>query len=306
MAPMRNLLLFFLTLAILSCGVNEKEHQIVLKKCDSLNNELLHAQKNVTSLNKEITDLKQQIFILSFPAEQRLNHITNLIDNNSLDSALFEISELKRYFPLSNESQKADEKITIINNKKIAIRKEEERRKALGFKVFKDNSNITINTDNRVVKCAFSGFTFGKQFTYDYINDIDEYYYNTADKNCTYILANLSLSTKSDYAYPPTVYACAIAGGKLKQIGRFTSEYESWSSYGAYLGNYAETSHDFAKVNTVRYKIATQITLEESKQPIVIIMFKNNSSNKIKIDGLGVEEVNNHCEVIKIINRNKI
>ena len=69
---------------------------------------------------------------------------------------------------------------------------------------------------------------------------------------------------------------------------------------------WSETSHDFSKVNTVNYKLAAEITIEESKKPIVILMFKNDNSKNITIDELDVESVNKYCDVIRIINRNKI
>lgn len=294
----------FLLLAItFSCCTN-KSTQNEIKKLSAINDSLI---KRVDILNKRIIELSDSLSILSFPSDQRYLEILKLIQEDNLDVALEKIDELKKIFPHSSEANKVSNQISIIEKKKAAKKAEEERRKALGFKVFKDNMNITVNEKNGdILKCIFSGFGFGKTFTFDYIDDVDEYYYKTADKTNTYILANLSLSTKANYASPPSLYACSIVDGKLKRIAYFTHEYANWASYGAYIGNYSETSHDFSKVSTVRYKLAAEISLEESKHPIIIVMFKNDDSNDKTIDGLNVEEVNEYCEVIKIINRNKI
>lgn len=302
---MKRFIFILVATVLVSCGIDKNKHLEVVEKCQTLEKELQISKDSVLFLNEKIDSLKEQVLILSFPADQRLNHITKLIEENLLDSATTEISKLKRFFPHSKESAKADEKQTIIDNKKLAIKKEEERRKALGFKVFKDQSTITIKEyDGSSIKCVFSGFSFSKTFTFNYICDIDEYYYRTADKDNTYILVDLSLSTKAKSAYPPQLYACKIENGKLIELDKFTHEYATWSTYGAFLGNYHETSHDFSKVNTVNYKLAAEIPFEDSKKPIVILM--NKKGNCVLMSGLDVEKVNKYCEVIKIINRNKI
>ena len=180
-----------------------------------------------------------------------------------------------------------------------AKKAEEERIKALGFKAFKDNP--TVKFDN--VTYSFSGFTYGRTFTFEYVLDVDEYSYEVADKNCTYILASLAISTKENYASNPRVYACEIVDGKLKEIDDFRIEYASYNTYGASIGNYSETSHDFSKVSSVKYKMAAQIPQSYTSKPIVIIVRKTSGymSGEISID-----EVRENYEVIKILNRNRL
>ena len=302
---MRKLLvvLFFFQLLV-SCGVKQADYDTALLKCDSLENELDILNNTLGSLNSEIEALSDSLIILSYPAEHRYNNIVQQIENDSLDIALAEINSLKDVFPHSKEAKDSDKQKSIIENRKAKIKAEEERRMALGFKVFKDNSAIEINKDMDLIKCSFSGFTFGKTFTFDYINDLSEYHYLTADKNNTYVLASMSMTTKAKHVSTPTIYVCVIEDGKLKTLRFFQEKYASWSTYGAYIGNYSENSHDFSKVNTVRYKIAAEISLEDAKRPLVIVARKDgdHSMNDCKT----VEEVHEKCHVIKIINRNKI
>ncbi len=274
-------------------------------KCDSLHAVLESEREIVADLNKTIVYLSDSIKKLQYPADQRLENIINLIKTDSLDLATIEIENLKVLFPYSKEAKNIHLQTEIINKRREAIQKEQERIKALGFKVLKDKSVVWEKKSNGdEMKYTFSNFHFGRQFTFNYINDISEYYYRTADKGNTYILADMSIYTKSDYAYTPSVYACAILDGKLSQIGYFTSEYESYDTYGEYLGNYADTSHDFSKVNTVRYNIAAEISQEEAKRPIVILMIKDNELKSV--NGLTVSEVSEKCEVIRILNRAKL
>lgn len=274
-------------------------------KCDSLHAVLENEREIVAVLNKAIVCLSDSVNKLQYPADQRLENIINLIRKDSLDLATIEIENLKVLFPYSKEVKNIHLQTEAINKRREAIKKEQERIKALGFKVLKDKSIVWEKKSNGdEIKYTFSNFHFGSQFTFNYINDISEYYYRTANKGNTYILADMSIYTKSDYAYTPSVYACAIVDGKLSQIGYFTSEYESYDTYGEYLGNYADTSHDFSKVNTVKYNIAAQISQDEAKSPIVILMKKDNELKSV--NGLTVSEVSEKCEVIRILNRTKL
>lgn len=305
-------LLSTLALIVFNSCVPQSDYDKVLHKsdslqtrCDSLHSVLNSERKIVADLNKTIVYLNDSIKKLQYPADQRLDNIINLIKKDSLDLATVEIENLKVLFPYSKEVKNIHIQTEVINKRREAIQKEQERIKALGFKVLKDKSVVWEKKSNGdEMKYTFSNFHFGRQFTFNYINDISEYYYRTADKGNTYILADMSIYTKSDYAYTPSVYACAILDGKLSQIGYFTSEYESYDTYGEYLGNYADTSHDFSKVNTVRYNIAAQISQDEAKLPIVILMIKDDELKSV--NGLTVSEVSEKCEVIRILNRTKL
>lgn len=301
-------LIYFLLLGLsLSSCVLESDYNAVVKERNVLSARVDSLDKVISALNKRNSLLSDSLLLLSFPADQRYLEIVKLVKDDKFELALERISELKKLFPNAAEVNKLPQQISIIENKKAALKAEEERRKALGFKIFKDKSKVTIEKDNGgILTCNFSEFSFGGIFSFDYIRDVSESYCRYANKNNTYILAKLSLTTKMDYAYPPSLYACRIEDGKLKRIGYFTHEYETWDSYGAYIGNYNETSHDFSKVNTVRFCLASEISIEDSRRPIVVVMFKNDKSNGRKIDGMNVEEVNQFCDVIRIINRNKI
>ena len=294
--------LIFMVVMFNAC-VSRSDHNYILSKCDSLQIALKQEKEMHLELNKTIECLNDSISKLSYPADQRLYHIQNLIKSDSLDLATTEIENLRKIFPHSKESQLIYVQEEIIEKRKTAIRKEQERIKALGFKALKEKSSILVKESAGDVKYTFSNFHFGRQFTFNYINDIEEYYYRTADKGNTYILADMAIYTQADYAFTPSIYACVIVDGKLSQIGYFTSEYESYDTYGAYLGNYADTKHDFSKVNTVKYKIATQISQREASLPIVILMIKDD--NLHSVNGLTVSEVSEKCEVIKILNRSK-
>lgn len=290
-------LIYIIAIALIGCGVPSKEHSRVITERDSLKFELSKAIGYVHSL-------QDSIVVLSYPANQRFDAITDLIKQGKLDSALAEIEELQRIFPKSKEAIASISQIDIITQKKEQLRKEEERRKALGFKVFKDNSTITLtDKDGKVRKCSFGSFSYGRTFTFDYCDDVGEYSYRTADKDKTYILSSMTMSTKEKFAITPSIFTFKIEGDTLKKIGGFQDEYASWISYGAKIGNYSDDTHDFSKVNSVRYKIASEISVENSKLPLVILTSKDGSwvNNELTI-----EDVHQKCIVVKILNRSNI
>ena len=256
-------------------------------------------QDTIKILKQELTEANAKIEILSYPADQRLVHIGELFKSEDYTGVRKEAAELKRVFPNAKENDDCNEYLKKIEAIEAAKKAEEERIKALGFKAFKDNP--TVKFDN--VTYSFSGFTYGRTFIFEYVLDVDEYSYEVADKNCTYILASLAISTKENYASNPRVYACEIVDGKLKEIDDFRIEYASYNSYGASIGNYSETSHDFSKVSSVKYKMAAQIPQSYTSKPIVIIVRKTSGylSGEISID-----EVRENYEVIKVLNRNRL
>ena len=181
-------------------------------------------QDSIAVLKNQLEQANAQIKVLRFPADQRLNQIAELFNAQEYDKVRKEIKDLRDVFPNAKENAEAEkysEKVAAIEAAKKA---EEERIKALGFKAFKDNS--TAKFDNTTY--SFSGFTYGRTFTFEYVHDVNEYSYEVADKGHTYILASLSISTKENYASNPKVYACEIKDGKLKEIDDFRIEYASY------------------------------------------------------------------------------
>ena len=286
------LLITFVFVTMVSCGGGESAVNELQAKVDSLTNV-------VSSQQTSISAMRDSIAVLQFPADQRLAKIKRLIADESFAEAKKEIAALLSYFPNSQEAAQCPALTESINSKLAAIEAEKERIKAQGFKVFKDNLSCSDNEENY----SFSGFTFGRTFTFDNCYDVDEYSYRTADKDNTYLLFSLRMSTKKKYASPPSIYIYEVTGDKLRRITHCMEEYASWTSYGAKIGNYSDDSHDFSKVNSVNYKFAGEIEQTQSKKPLFVLFAKDGHNLK---DELSVEDVHNDCIVIKVLNRNAI
>lgn len=282
-----------IALIIISCNnESERKYSELEQKYNILNEEN-------KSLKSRLNVMVDSVSMLKFSASDRLYQIKKLFSDNDLEMAKKQIVELKAIFPLSKEIQEIDKLEIAIAKKEEEQRKEEERIKALGYKVFKDNTSGKVGD----VSFVLSGFTFGTQFTFGSCSDVGEYSYRTADKDNRYLLASLSLSTKEKYARVPDFYLYKIEGGNLHKIGYFSDEYASWTSYGAKIGNYSDDSHDFSKVNTVKYKLACEISTELTKQPLIMIVKKDGKTVK---DKLTIDEVKTDYLVTMIMNRNKL
>ena len=295
---MKKNVFLLLTITAISClyilNYNNGQKRIIelQKQNDSLQQVCINAQQRI----KLLCD---SVYLLSFPADQRYKQALHMVEVGELDAAKKAISDLELIFPNSEESDKCKNLLMVIEKKEAQAKAEKERLKALGYKSFSDNSVIKVGD----ITYSFSPFSFGKTFTFDYCNDIGEYSYRTADKDKTYILTTVAVSTNKNYANSPIIIACKIVDGTLKRLGYFNSEYASWTSYGAKIGNYRDDSHDFSKVNTVRYKLGNEISIEDSKLPIIIIIPKEEKSFKDEAD---IEYAKENYNIVKIINRNKL
>ena len=186
------------------------------------------------SLELLIRDLRDSVQILKIPAEQRIKQIEKLISQKEYSKALELTDELERLFPQSDEIKRCNSFRTQVANQKEKDRKEEERIKALGYKVFKDN--VVVKYENTTT--TLSNFHFGRKWIAEVCEDVDEYTYEVCGKNNIYLLASASIYCKDDLAYEPTFHVCKIEDGNLIPISSSGGSYATYSSYGAKIGNY--------------------------------------------------------------------
>lgn len=294
MKTLRILSFITIAIAIVSCDNNKlkSDYSNLEKKYNILTS-------TNDSLKSRLDILTDSITILKYSASDRLHNIKKSISDNELENAKEQIEALKRIFPKSKEISEANNLAIVIAQKEEAQKKEEERIKALGYKAFKNNTSGNIGK----VSYNLSGFTFGTRYTFDYCNDVGEYSYRTADKDNRYLLASLLLSTKEKYASVPNFYLYKIENGNLQKVGFFSGEYASWTSYGAKIGNYSDDSHDFAKVNNIKYKLACEISKDLTSKPLIMLAKKDETSVK---DELTIDEVKSDYLVIMIMNRTKL
>lgn len=228
-------------------------------------------QDSIAVLKDALKEKQEQIDLLSYPADQRLQKAKELIDAGELDKASEEISQLKKLFPNSQEASSSSELVTKIGEIKEAKRKEEERIKALGFKAVSEQTTITIGYNT----VTLSGITISKNFTHDSYGD--RYFYNDADRGNKYVSMTMSVKSESSDPNLPQLAIYTIVGDRMELEGRFYTRFARWEDYGTYLGNYHDSQNDFAKVSTVKFKLGLQMTDEKLSKPYAIVLKKQNA-----------------------------
>lgn len=225
---------------------------------------------SIAILQQQIAELQLKVEQLSFPADQRLAEIKNLVNNNEYDVALERISELKKLFPNSDEAQSALELVEIIEQKKAEIIAEQKRIKALGFKAIKQTQTLLIDYN----KITLSNISIGRTFVFDAHGD--EWYYREADRGNKYVTMAMAITSESKNPNIPQFAIYKINGDKLEFEGTFTTRYARWSDYGSYLGNYHDSRNDFSKVSTVQFKLGCEVSETTTKGSFAIVVMNKN------------------------------
>lgn len=248
----------------ISCGVKQSEY-------DNIKGELETVKKQVIQDSVRITNLRDTITMLSLPASQRLSLINEQVSNGEYGQAKKSINELNRLFPNSKESQQTTVILQRIDNLIAKQKAEEERIKALGFKALRPVSSVIIDY-NRV---EISSISVGNTFVFDSYGD--HWRYLQADKGSKYITALMKITSDSkDPSLPqPAIYT--IEGDRMVYAGNFTVRFNRWEDYGTYLGNDHDFSNDFAKTNSIRFKIGIEVQNEITQKPYAIVLKKANS-----------------------------
>lgn len=218
-----------------------------------------------------ISTLRDSIELLSFPANQRLEKINNLISLGSYQEAKKEIANLNELFPESKEAKATPNLMKRIEQLIEKKRSEEERIKALGFKAIP--AKQTVKVDYNTIE--FSSISVGNTFTFDSYGD--RYFYRTADRGNKYITAAMKITSDSNTPKLPQLAVYAIQGDHMEFIDSFTTRFARWKDYGTYLGNYHDFGNDFAKTSSVRFKIGAEVTEELTKKAFALVLKKENA-----------------------------
>lgn len=268
---MKKLFLYTILLAIIvlllqSCSqINKNETATRIAEIEKL------YQDSINALRQELSNANAKIETLSYPADQRFAHIVELFNSGDYDGVKKEVSELTQVFPFAKEIEKSNDFLKKIEAIEIAKKAEEERIKALGFKAIPEKLTIDIDYN----KVTFSNISVSSRFTFDSYGD--RYYYRDADRGTKYVSMQMSVTSTSHDPLLPQLALYRISGDKMVIEGKFTTEYARWKDYGAYLGNYHDSTNDFSKVSTVRFKLGLQVSNEVLEKPYAIVLMKENA-----------------------------
>ena len=253
----------FLLLMMASCN-SQTENSTQIAEIEKM------YQDSLSAVRKELKEAKLKIEVLSYPADQRFSHITELFNAQEYEKAKKEIAELKNVFPNASENTECAKMLEKISAIEAAKKAEEERIKALGFKAIPQKTSIKIGYNT----ITLSSISIGKTFTFDYRSD--EWTYREADRGTKYISAAMAVTSSDHDPNLPQFAVYKIEGGEMIYEESFDTEFARWEDYGTYLGNYHDSRNDFAKVSTVKFKIGAQISDGVLSKPYAIVVKNEN------------------------------
>lgn len=269
-------------------------------------------------LKSELSESQKKIDKLSNTPEMRLAKGIKYQSGNNLVQAKTEFSKLIKVFPGTEEAKKASVRLKEIIAKEKAVKKEEERKKALGFKILKNDYKIKIGK----VIMNITRIDYRNRWIFDSYKN--EYHYRDAERGEKYIVARVSISSEIKTPKLPPICAYKLTNGKLYLLGIFEYKFRHWKDYGAYLGNYADYGNSFAHTKTIRFTCGFQISNENIENNAIFIVAKNSncfyrhersfdnppiSYEKLDCKPKGVLSLNDfdkNYTLIKMFNRNKL
>lgn len=250
---------------------------IIVSSCNSkseIDAKVLEVEKRyqdtLSVIRKELKEAKSTIELLSYPADQRLQKAKDFLNSGDLNNAKNEIEQIKKLFPNSSEASSSSELLAKIEEIKEAKRKEEERIKALGFKAIQEQTTVKIGYNT----VTFSSISVGNRFIFDAYDD--RWFYRDADRGSKYVTMQMSVTSTDHNPNLPELAIYIISGDNMILDGTFDTRFARWRDYGAYLGNYHDSTNDFAKVSTVRFKLGLQVSNENLSKPYAIVLKKKN------------------------------
>lgn len=259
--------IFILSLVVYGCGVNQNDY-------DRIKEELTDCKKMHSQDSIRIEQLRDTIKMLSYPAQQRIQTINKLVTEGEYEKAKDEVSMLCLLFPESQEAKQTPAIIQKIDKLVEKQQKEEERKKALGFKGLKVLTSETIGYN----KVSFSSISVGNTFVFDSYDD--RYHYRKADRGNTYVTAVMSVTSSSNDPDLPTLAVYSIDGDKMNRKAIMEVQFARWESYGTYLGNYSDYGNDFAKTSTIKFKLGVEVSSEVIQKPYAIVLMKKNELHR--------------------------
>lgn len=260
-------------------------------------------------LQKELADTKKVNEELQKTPQTRLTKGQEYISKNDFENAKKELSVLIEKYSGSPEAEKAQNLLAEIEKQEKTKKETEERKKALGFKILKENTSITIAN----ITLKFKSVSTGSRWTYD--NDKYDYYrYRAAERGNAFVLANVLITSKVKETRIPLISVYKLSSGNLILIGTMQREFVTDSD------GSIETHKDFKYVSSVAFSQAIEISKKILEETAVFVVVKRANCSKYEFgyyldanpegcnikSTLTIDDFNKGYVLIKIFNKNKL
>lgn len=257
-----------------------------------LENENTKLRTEIDSLNNEIEECSNELTLIKNTPEQRKWRAQKYFSVDDFKKSIFEYEGIIENYKGTEEANQAEKEINKIK-KIIEDRiKEEERKKALGYKVLESNMKPKFGK----LSLNFSSISKGQTWSFD--SHGTEYSYRSAQRGYTYVLAKVTISSESNNPDLPPVLIYKMEEGELNMVGRMGYEFRRWKDYGSYLGNYADYGNDFGHSKSINFNLGCQVSNEDVSKGVYVVLKKEECFRR-KTGGFrpSVEYVESYCEI---------
>ena len=249
--------LLLLTLILASCADNETKNELekVTAELKEVKNELANCSADLTAIQNtpEQRNLKAQKFLAE----------------NNLPKAKTEFQGIVSNFKGTKDADLAEKEIAKIDKAVAKEKAELERKKALGYKILKQNSRPKYGD----LSFRFDKIWKGKRWSF---NDYgSQYFLRDAKRGNKHILARVSITSENNNPELPPVSVYKMTDGELKLLGTLGYEFRRWEDYGSYLGNTADYGNDFAHSKTIPFNLGLELSEEQLKSNTIYVVMKN-------------------------------
>lgn len=265
-------------------------------------------QADYDKLKSELEECKRTVDDLQNTPEIRLAKGQEYLSHNDLDSAKSELKTLIEKYADSEEAIKAK---AIIKKIDLQIKEKEiaaERKRTLGYKVLKERNTVVVGN----ITLNFKSVTAGSKWIFEY--DKNDYYrYRSAERGNTFILANVSFSSKVKESKIPLISVYKLSSGALTLIGTMKREFLEEAEN-------IVTDKDFKYVSKVNFSQALEISKKTLESNAVFVVVKKENCSKYSMgyyldsdasncylkSPLSIDDFDNEYVLIKILNKNKL
>ena len=229
---------------------------------------VLQLQKELDSTKAELRRSSEELTKLKNSPEQRTIRGEMLFAEGKLEVAKDEFQGIVDHYDGTPQAKVAKKKVSEIEDILNKRKAEEERKKALGYKILKPESNVDFNG----LKVKFERVWSGENWSFD--DHGRRYSYRSATRGNTHILARVSITSEDkDPALPP-VLVYEMKEGLLHYLGTLGYEFRRWKDYGTYLGNHADYGNDFAHSSTIPFNLGLETATEKVRSNNIHIVVK--------------------------------
>lgn len=254
-------------ITLISCSDGETKKQL-----SELKTELEQTKAELSNCSAELTEIKNT-------AENRFIRAKKLLSENNLTGAKTEFQGIADNFKGTNDATTASKEIVKIDKIIEKKRADEERKKALGYKVLKPITRVKYGD----LSLRFDKVWKGKRWSFDDYGS--QYFLRDAERGNSHIMARISVTSENNNPSLPPILVYQMNNGELKYLGTQEYKFRRWKDYGSYLGNYADYGNDFSHSKTIPFNCGVELSNDDLKSgTIYVVLKKQGCINRTKVD----------------------